>query len=90
MPNHSKPQNAAQKSAQNYFQKAVKNDSSAKAVRKKERNAEAANMARLRELRLGKEAKDAELTAEATPASFAAKSKHEPKAKSVKMIRMIY
>ncbi len=92
MPNHSKPQNAAQKSAQNFFQKAAQTDTSAKGVRKKERNAEAANMARLRGLRLGKEAKDkeAELAAQADPASPPAKSKREPKAKPVKMIRMIY
>jgi len=57
MPKPTQPRNAAQKSAQHYFKKAdLQPDALAKQVRKKERAASAANTARLRELRLAKEA----------------------------------
>jgi hypothetical protein len=49
--------NSAQKNAQNYFRKFdLQSDKLAKQTQKKERNAVAANTARLRELRLAKEA----------------------------------
>jgi len=51
--------NAAQKNAQHYFRKAeLQPDTLAKQMRKKERVAGAANTARLRELRLAKEAEE--------------------------------
>jgi len=53
------PLNAAQKNAQHYFRKAdLQPDTLAKQMRKKERVAGAANTARLRELRLAKEAEE--------------------------------
>ena len=57
MANQTPPRNAAQKNAQNYFRRAdLQPDAAAKQARKKERVAGAANTARLRELRLAKEA----------------------------------
>ena len=57
MPRPMQPRNAAQKSAQQYFKKTdLQPDALAKQLRKKERAAGAANTARLRELRLAKEA----------------------------------
>ncbi len=51
------PRNSAQKNAQHYFSKAEpQSDTLAKKLQKKERAAVAANTARLRELRLAKEA----------------------------------
>jgi len=51
------PQNAAQKNAQNYFRKAeLQPETLLKQTRKKERVAAAANTAKLRGLRLAKEA----------------------------------
>ena len=52
-----KPQNAAQKSAQTYFTKAAKSDTLAKQTRK-ERSVTETKTAKLRELRLAKEAAD--------------------------------
>jgi len=53
------PRNAAQKNAQHYFKAAeLQSDTLAKKQRKKERVAGEANTARLRELRLAKEAAD--------------------------------
>jgi hypothetical protein len=53
-----KPQNAAQKSAQTYFNKAAQDDSVAKQSRKKERATADAKTAKLRALRMAKEAAD--------------------------------
>ena len=51
------PRNSAQKNAQHYFSKGEpQSDNLAKKLQKKERAAVAANTARLRELRLAKEA----------------------------------
>ena len=57
MTNPTQSRNAAQKNAQNYFRKAeLQPETLVKQARKKERVAVAANTAKLRELRLAKEA----------------------------------
>ena len=57
MPTHTQSRNAAQESAQHFFRIVdLRPDALAKQMRKKERAASAANTARLRELRLAKEA----------------------------------
>jgi len=59
MPKPNQPLNAAQKNAQHYFRKAeLQPDTLAKQMRKKERVAGEANTARLRDLRLAKEAEE--------------------------------
>ena len=59
MADPTQPQNAAQKNAQNYFRKEDRRPGAqGKQMQKKERAAGAANTARLRELRLAKEAVD--------------------------------
>jgi hypothetical protein len=89
-PMHS--QNAAQKNAQHYFKKAEQQpDALAKQTRKKERAASAMNTARLRELRLAKEATDKEVAdtlAAENPAAVAA-PRHK-RAPATKMVRMTY
>ena len=92
MANPTEPQNAAQKNAQHYFRRAEHQpDALGKQVRKKERAASAANTARLRELRLAKEAADKEVAdtsaAENTAAEPAPRRKRTP---AVGMVRMIY
>lgn len=60
--------NAAQKNAQHYFRKAeAQPDTLAKQLRKKEHVAGAANTARLRELRLAKEAAEKQATDNSAP-----------------------
>ena len=95
-----KPKNAAQKNAQNYFATAERSETLAKQIRKKDRDNDAAKTARLRGLRLAKEAADKEeavrLEAEAAalPAAAAPKrptrSKRAPKVKAAPRVRMIY
>ena len=95
-----KPKNAAQRNAQNYFATAERSETLAKQIRKKDRASDAAKTARLRGLRLAKEAADKEeavrLEAEAAahPAVAApkppARSKRTPTAKTPRRVRMIY
>jgi len=61
MSNPKRPQNAAQKNAEHYFRRAEQQPNTLeKQMRKKERAANMKNTARLRELRLAKEAADKE------------------------------
>ncbi len=91
-----KPKNAAQKNAQNYFTTVERNETASKQIRKKERSAEAVKTAKLRELRLAKEAVDKEaadkLAAEtaALPPSETARRKRAPAVKAAPRVRMIY
>jgi hypothetical protein len=93
MDDHMKPQNAAQKGAQKYFSKTASDDTLAKQIRKKERSASATKTARLRALRLAKEAADKEeadkLAAQKTDATSAGR-KRKAAVKPVKMLRMTY
>jgi hypothetical protein len=87
------PLNAAQKNAQHYFKKAdLQPDTLAKQMRKKERVAGAANTARLRELRLAKEAEEKQaqdkLSAEQGGVASTGPRKRPRSAKSV--VRMSY
>jgi hypothetical protein len=93
MPKPTQPLNAAQKNAQHYFRKAeLQPDTLAKQARKKERVAGAANTARLRELRLAKEAEEKQakdkLAAEQGGASPPAERKRARQTRSV--VRMSY
>jgi hypothetical protein len=91
---HSKPLNSAQKGAQKYFTKTAQDDTLAKEVRKKERSATAAKTAKLRALRLAKEATDKEaadqLAAQNTGAIPAARRKRVAAVKPVRMLRLSY
>lgn len=86
------PMNSAQKGAQKYFTKTAQDDALSKEIRKKERSATAAKTARLRALRLNKEAADRQeadklaTEKDVTPAQ----RKRKPAVKSVKMVRMSY
>jgi hypothetical protein len=60
MPSPPKSPDAARKSAQNYFTQSEQRDKAIKQEIEKERNATAAKTARLRALRLAKEAADKE------------------------------
>jgi hypothetical protein len=87
------PKNAAQKSAQNFFRKSVQVDPLAKQTYE-ERAVNAAKTARLRGLRLTKEAADKEEvdklavhTGDAVPLG---RSKTVPAIRSAKMVRMSY
>lgn len=87
------PPNAAHKNAQNYFRKLdLQADTLAKQERKKERVAGAANTARLRELRLAKEAEEKQakdkLAAEQGEANPAGERKRARPTRSV--VRMTY
>ena len=93
MPKSTQPLNAAQKNAQHYFRKAeLQPDTLAKQARKKERVAGAANTARLRELRLAKEAEEKQakdkLAAEQGGASPTGERKRARQTRSV--VRMSY
>jgi hypothetical protein len=94
MDDHMKPANAAQKGAQKYFTKTGQDDALAKETRKKERTATAAKTARLRALRLAKEAADKEeadkLAAQKTDTPAPAPRKRVAAAKPVKFVRMSY
>ncbi len=63
MANPPNPQNPAQKSAQQFFSKAEEGDKARKNANKKERDSVAVNTAKLREMRLAKEAADLEAAA---------------------------
>ena len=81
------PRDTAQKNAQHYFRNAeLQSETLAKTLQKKERVASAANTARLRELRLAKEA--AEKQANEAAGIEPAKRKPARLAKSV--VRMSY
>ena len=87
MVNPKPSQTAAQKNAQHYFRKADERpDALGKQMRKKERTARATNTARLRELRLAKEA--AEKKVESGAAEPPARGKPARKARTV--VRMTY
>ena len=82
------PTGSAQKNAQHYFRKTeLQPDTSAKKLQKKERVAVAANTARLRELRLAKEAAEKQAN-EAAGIDPAKPRKTARKVKS--MVRMTY
>jgi len=88
--------NPAQKGAQKYFTKAAQDDTLAKELRKKERSAMAAKTAKLRALRLAKEAADKEeadrLAGQKTDAAPSPKPKRvtAPAAKAAKVTRITY
>jgi hypothetical protein len=83
----------AQKSAQNYFRKSVDVDTLAKQTRK-ERVLSAAKTARLRGLRLTKEAADKEeadkRAVQTGDAAASGRSKRAPAIRSAKTVRMSY
>jgi hypothetical protein len=88
MTDQNKPPNAAQKNAQKYFahtEKGEKSETLAKQTRKKERAVDAAKTAKLRGLRLAKEAADKEeadmRVAEKAKAQAAAGAGHPARAK---------
>jgi hypothetical protein len=89
-----KPRNAIQQSAQKYFAKTAQAEMVTKAIGKKERSAGAAKIARLKALRLAKEAGDKEeadkLAAQENGATPIAKRKRTPAVKPLKMLRMSY
>ena len=91
-----KSQNPTQKSAQKYFAKSAQDETLAKQVRKKERTVTAAKTARLRALRLAKEAADKQevdrLAARKTAAAASGRRERAPvpKDKPAKLVRMIY
>jgi hypothetical protein len=92
MDDRMKPQNTALKGAQKYFTKSAHDEALAKDTRKKERSASAVKTARLRALRLAKEATD-KVEADKLAAAKAVASiprKRKPAVKSVKMLRMSY
>ena len=88
-------QNSHEKNARRYFTKPDQNETSAKQTRKKERTADAAKTAKLRGLRLAKEAADKEvadkLAAEKAEAQAGAKrpARRTPEHKRTP-VRMIY
>ena len=94
MDDRNNPRNAMQKGAQKYFAKAAKDETLAKEISKKEQRAGAAKMARLRELRLAKEAGEKaeadKLAADKPSAAPVAKRKSATPAKPPKMVRMSY
>ena len=93
MDDHTKAQNSAQKGAQKYFTKTAQDDTLAKETRKKERNVGAAKMAKLRALRLAKEAADKVETDRLAQTAGAAPSAPRKRARAVKpagMIRLSY
>jgi len=82
------PRDTAQKNAQHYFRKAeLQPDTLAKNLQKKERIAGAANTARLRELRLTREAAEKQAN-EAAGTDPAKRAKRPRSAKTV--VRMSY
>ena len=86
-------ENASQKSAQKYFAKAPQDDSLAKEMTRKERALTAAKTARLRALRLAKEAADkeqADKLATQGPRTLPARRERRSAAKSAKVVRMSY
>ena len=95
MPNPVPPQSSAEKNAQKHFKKAEQSDTSAKRTFKTARAVDAAKTAKLRGLRLAKEAADKDeadkLAAEKTSNGEAPPRprRKAPKAK-VTMVRMIY
>jgi hypothetical protein len=86
-------QSTAQKGAQKYFKKVTQDDTLAKQARKKERAVGAAKTAKLRALRLAKEASDKEVAdkqlSENGGSVPAARRKRAPVVKSA-MVRMSY
>jgi len=93
MDNRMKPQNSAQKGAQKYFTKSAQDETLAKDLRRKERTVSATKTARLRALRLAKEATDKKEEADklaATTTVAPIPRKHKPAVKSVKVVRMSY
>jgi hypothetical protein len=85
MANLTQSRNAAQKNAQNYFRKAdAQPETLVKQARKKERVAAAANTAKLRELRLAKEAAEKQ-----DKDNLAAESGEAPRAKRANAVRSV-
>ena len=86
-------QSTAQKGAQKYFKKEAQDETFAKRTRK-ERATDAAKTAKLRALRLAKEAADKEVAdkqaAENGTQPSAARKKRSPPAKPAGMVRMSY
>ena len=81
-------QSSWEKSAQNHFRKAEQSETTLKQTRKKERAADAAKTAKLRELRLSKEAQD-KLAAETEAQGAKSKvQRSQPSKRST--IRMFY
>jgi hypothetical protein len=83
------PQNLAEKNARKYFRKAEQGETLAKQALKKERAASEAKTAKLRELRLAKEAAD-KLAAEAGGTPEKKRSPRRPAEKKRPTIRMVY
>ena len=84
-------QSTAQKGAQKYFKSEAHDETAAKQARKKERAGEAAKTAKLRALRLAKEAADKEVTDKTTAENGGVPTKRK-RAAAVKstMVRMSY
>ncbi len=92
-----KPRNAIEKAAQKYFTKSARDDMlSTKSISKKERSAGTAKIARLRAMRLAKEAEDKDkeeadrLVSLETGTVTTVKRKRLPSVKLPKMRRMSY
>jgi len=84
----------ARKGAQKYFTQSGYDEKSAREARKKERTMGVAKIAKLRALRLAKEAMDKEegdkLAAERTAAIISAPCKASSRSKPAKLVRMRY
>jgi hypothetical protein len=84
-------QSTAQKGAQKYFRKTQDDETLARNTRKKERAADAVKTAKLRTLRLTKEAADKEAAdKQAVENGVSAPSKRRPAMKRAGMVRMTY
>jgi hypothetical protein len=87
-------QNSHKKNARRYFAKPDQNETSAKQIRKKERAADAAKTAKLRGLRLAKEAADKEvadkLAAEKAEAQAGKRPARRTPERKRAPVRMIY
>jgi hypothetical protein len=92
--NNNTKQNSLQKSAQKYFTNSTQQATTAKDTRRKERNIGAMKIAKLRALRLAKEATDKEaadkIAAQNPVAIPAERRKRGPAVKPIGMLRLSY
>lgn len=85
----STPPNAAEKNARKFFRKAEQGETLIKQTLKKERAASEANTAKLRALRLAKEAAD-KIAAEAEGATKKKRAARRPAEKKRPALRLVY
>ena len=89
MANPTTPENAAEKNARKFFRKAEQDETQLKQARKKENAASEAKTAKLRALRLAKEAAD-KLAAEAEGTPAKKRAPRRPAEKKRPAIRLVY